>query len=77
MNKCYQFVNALTWKNVMLQEMWKQKTKMTAYSVIFPLKQGAILKNSVGAKSMYKVVEVGWKPCNKKRWHCTKNEAFH
>ena len=40
---------------------------MTAYSVIFPLKQGAILKNSVGAKSMHKVVEVGWKPCNKKR----------
>ena len=77
MNKWYQFVNALTWKNVMLQEMWKQKTKMTAYSVIFPLKQGAILKNSVGAKSMHKVVEVGWKPCNKKRWHCTKNEAFH
>ena len=70
-------MNALTWKNVMLQEMWKQKTKMTAYSVIFPLKQGAILKNSVGAKSMYKVVEVGWKSCNKKWWHCTKNEAFH
>ena len=45
----------------------KAKNKMTAYSVIFPLKQGAILKNSVGAKSMYKVVEVGWKSCNKKR----------
>ena len=43
----------------------KAKNKNDCIFSYFSFK--AILKNSVGAKSMYKVVEVGWKSCNKKR----------